>query len=239
MRLQRFVVLILTFFLAFPSAGQQFPRFSPSGSPIAQRYVAQGKAPQAPEPGQVAPAMPPPAGQAAPEASPPEPKGVLNIEVLEGEGAQNDIQAGVAIAPRVRVTDESGNPVANAEVVFALPRGGPSGVFSGWVRTQTVRTDEDGIAAATAYAPNQIEGPFDIKVTATADGRKGSAVISQTNVRGRQAKARKKWVWWAVAAGAAAGIIAGVAAGGGGEAPPGQQNPVTITPGPISVGGPR
>ncbi len=239
MQLKRSVILILTLFLAFPSAGQQFPRFSPPGSAASAACLARLAAPQAPEPGQVAPAMPRPAGQETAEAAQPEAAGVLHIEVLEGEGARNDIRAGVAVAPRVRVTDEAGNPMANAEVVFSLPMGGPSGLFSGWVRTQTVRTDEDGVAAATAYAPNEIEGPFNIKVTATANGRRGSTVISQTNVRGGAARRGKKWIWWAVAAGAAAGIIAGVAAGGGEDVPPGQQNPVMITPGPISVGGPR
>ena len=239
MQFKRFLVLILVCFLALPSAGQQFPRPFAPGSPVSQAHMARLNSPQAPAPGRVAPAMPA-AGQAEPPAEKEEsPPGNLQIEVLEGEGAQNDIQAGVAVAPRVRVTDEAGNPVPNAEVVFSLPMGGPSGLFSGWVRTQTVRTDEDGVAAATAYTPNEIEGRFNIKVTATAGGRRGSIVISQSNVRGRKAKSSKKWVWWVVAAGAAAGIVAGVAAGGGEDVPPGQQNPVTITPGPISVGGPR
>jgi len=237
-RFKKFLVFPLSFFLAFPAAAQPAPQLLPRPAHAPTWSVA-WVTQQAPQPGQVAPAMPRPVGQEEPGNQEPVQEGILNIEVLEGEGAQNDIQAGVAVAPRVRVTDESGNPVGNAEVVFSLPMGGPSGLFNGWVRTQTVRTDADGIAAASAYTPNEIEGRFNIKVTATANGRKGSVIISQSNVRGRKAKSSKKWIWWAVAAGAAAGIVAGVAAGGGSELPPGQQNPVRITPGPISVGGPR
>ncbi len=177
---------------------------------------------------------------ATPPAAPAEaPPGTLQITVLEGEGAKNDIRTGTAVAPRVRVTTEDGKPVAGAEVVFQLPMGGPSGVFSGWVRTQTVRTGEDGIAAATGYTPNEVEGRFNIRVVATYGNSKGSAVISQSNIRGAQGRSgSKKWWILAIAAGAGAGIAAAAAAAGdsGTAATP---SLVTITSGPVTVGAPK
>ncbi len=171
--------------------------------------------------------------------------GMLEIVVIEGEGARNNIRARSAVAPVVEVRDASGNPVAGAEVLFQLPLVGPSGVFNGWVKTQTVRTNEQGRAQASGYTPNQEEGRFNIKVTATAAGRTGSVVIAQSNVTGSggagaQAGGRSGW-WKALAVIGAGAAVAGIVLASRDDDTPvaAVTNPVTITTGPITVAGPR
>lgn len=169
--------------------------------------------------------------------------GNLKIVALEGEGAKNNVRAKSATAPVVEVRDETDKPVAGAEVVFQLPATGPGGVFHGWMRTQTVRSDAQGKAAVTGYVPNDEEGRFNIKVTATSGAKTGAAVIAQSNVRGSGSSAGSaKRGWWkpvAVIAGAAAigGIVAATRNGNGSAAA--TTTPVTITPGAVTVSGPR
>jgi hypothetical protein len=165
----------------------------------------------------------------------------LKIVVLEGEGARNDVRSGIAVAPRVQVLDENGKSVPDAEVVFRLPMEGPSGVFHGWVKTQTVRTNADGVAAATGYTPNETEGRFNIRVTVKAGTQEASAVIAQSNIRGSGAQARSSKKWWILAAiGAGAGAAIGAAAASGnGSSGVAATTPVTITAGPVTVAGPR
>lgn len=179
-----------------------------------------------------------PATEETKPAPPPGPK-EIKIEVLEGEGAKNDIKTQTAIAPRVQVVDENGQPVAGAEVIFRLPMAGASGAFSGWVRSQTVRTDSDGIAEATGYTPNDTEGRFNIRVTARAGEANASVVVAQSNVGQLAKKSNKKW-WILGAIGAGAGVAIGVAAardtnGGSG----GGSTPISIAAGPVAVGAPR
>ena len=168
--------------------------------------------------------------------------GGLKITAVQGEGATNSIRARTATAPAVEVRDDSGKPVAGAEVVFQLPAAGPGGVFNGWMRTQTARTDENGRAAADGYAPNEQEGRFNIKVTATHGSKNGTLVIGQSNVKGNgaQAKSSKKGLWIVLGILAAAGIAGGIAAATGGDSSTTTTTtPVTVTPGPVTVGGPR
>lgn len=169
--------------------------------------------------------------------------GSLKLVVLEGEGAKNNVRAKSATAPVVEVRDEADKPVAGAEVVFQLPATGPGGVFHGWMRTQTGRTDAEGKAGASGYMPNDEEGRFNIKVTATAGARTGQAIIAQSNVRGTGpagSSARRRWLVPVV-------VLAGVAIAGGAVAATRGGNgttaattvPVTITPGAVTVAGPR
>jgi hypothetical protein len=233
---KKFIVIALSAVLALPLAGQQVVPVSsemqtPGYGPVTE--LARLSAQQAPQPGTAAPQTPPA------EEKPAEPAGKLTVEVLAGEGAQNDIKAKTATAPKVKVLDESGNPVDGAEVVFSLPMGGPSGMFSGWVRSQTLRTDANGEAMVSAYAPNEIEGQFAIKVKATSGNNVGAAVISQANVMPAGKKSNKKWIIIGAIAAGAAVAIAIAATRDGDDDLPGQANPVTISSGPISVGSPN
>ena len=182
----------------------------------------------------------------AEEPKPPVPAAPLKIIVLQGEGAKNNVRAKTAIAPAVEVRDENEKPVPGAEVVFQLPATGPSGIFHGWMRTQTVKTNAQGQATVTGYMPNEEEGRFNIKVTANTRTQSGSAVIAQTNVRlggvGSTTRAKRS-SWWAVAAvGAAIALGGGIYAATRGDKTESAVTPtipVTITPGSITVGGPR
>ena len=171
--------------------------------------------------------------------------GGLKIVVIEGEGAKNNIRQRLAAQPVVEVRDETDKPVPGAEVVFQLPAAGAGGVFNGWMRTQTVKTNAQGQAAATGFTTNDEEGRFNIRVTATHANKSGSAVISQANVRGTGAAAsrgssNKKWKILAILGGVAvAGGVAAAVAGGDNGTTATPTNAVIITPGAIAVGGPR
>jgi hypothetical protein len=168
----------------------------------------------------------------------------LKLTAVQGEGAANNIRAKTSTPPVVEVRDDQGKPVAGAEVVFQLPAAGPGGVFNGWMRNQTARTNEQGQARAEGFTPNDEEGRFNIKVIATSGTKTASLVIGQSNVRGPAgAKAKgssKKTVLIILGLAAAGGIAAGIAAGGGDDSNPvAVAVPITISAGVISVGGPR
>ena len=172
--------------------------------------------------------------------------GGLKIAVVQGEGAINGIRNKNATQPAVEVRDEQDKPVAGAEVVFQLRAAGPGGVFHGWMRTQTTRTNAQGRAEASGMTPNEEEGRFNIKVTATQGKKSATVIIAQSNARAvsgaagaRAAKSHK--ALWALLGVAAVGAIAGgVAATRGGSTAAGPvSTPVTISAGPVTVGGPR
>lgn len=173
--------------------------------------------------------------------------GGLKIVVVQGEGAENNLRTRSATQPVVEVRDDGDKPVAGAEVVFQLPPAGPGGVFNGWMRTQTARTGPEGRAQTNGFAPNEEEGRFNIRVTATAGNKTTNAIIAQSNTRGAgnggpKAQSRKK-MWTIIAiVGAAAltgGIIAATRGGSSTAADVAVAVPITISPGPVTVGGPR
>ncbi|MEX2263165.1 MAG: hypothetical protein WD696_14510 [Bryobacteraceae bacterium] len=171
-----------------------------------------------------------------------QPSGELKIIAVEGEGAVNNVRSKSATQPAVEVRDQEDKPVAGAEVIFQLPAAGPGGVFNGWMRTQTARTNEQGQATASGFTPNEEEGRFNIKVTASSGNRSSSLVIGQSNGRnggGSEMKSRSN-LWKILAVVGAGALIGGiVAATRGGDSSSAVATPVSVTPGPITVGGPR
>ena len=171
-------------------------------------------------------------------------QGALKINILQGEGARNSIRARSGVAPAVEVRDADDKPVSGAEVVFQMPMVGPSGAFNGWLKSQTVRTDEKGVAASSGYAPNTEAGRFNIKVTASAGAQTGSAVIAQSNVEGGNGASAGggKSGWWKAAlviggAAIAGGVVAATRNGNG--TAPAAVVPVTISSGAVTVAAPR
>src|SRR3981189_1882516 len=65
----------------------------------------------------------------------------LNIVVIEGEGAINNVRQRVARDPVVRVEDENHKPIAGAAVVFTLPTEGATGEFSNGPKSLTIMTE--------------------------------------------------------------------------------------------------
>lgn len=119
------------------------------------------------------------AGSTAAEA--PAQPNKLFIQILDGEGALNDIRSRTAREPIVQIQDENHKPVAGAVVLFTTPDSGPSAVFSnGLTRFQTT-TGLDGKATAQGLKPNNVSGQFQIQVSVTLGDLSSVAVIDQTN----------------------------------------------------------
>ncbi len=66
---------------------------------------------------------------------------ILQIRVIEGEGAVHLPGARSSRPIAVEITDETGRPVAGAAVSFHLPEDGPGGAFVNGLRTEVVITD--------------------------------------------------------------------------------------------------
>lgn len=171
----------------------------------------------------------------------------LNIVIVEGEGAINNIRQRIAREPIVQVEDENRRPIAGAAVTFFLPNQGPSGVFADGSRTLTVTTDSQGQAVARGIQPNNVQGQFEIRVSASHEEQTASATITQTNMLTAAAAGAG-----AAGAGISAKLIAvlavvGAAAVGGtafaltrnGNDAPAPTPPTVLTPGTPAVGPPR
>jgi hypothetical protein len=170
--------------------------------------------------------------------------GKLNLVIVEGDGAINNVRQRTAREPIVQVEDENHKPVAGAAVVFLLPDHGASGVFGNGSRTLTVMSDAQGRAVAHGFHPNNVQGNLQMRVTASSQGRVASVTISQTNaVAGAAAGAAaagisaKVLIILAVAGAAVAGgVVAATHGGGSSTTPP---TPTTVTPGSGTVGAPH
>jgi hypothetical protein len=106
---------------------------------------------------------------------------MLNIVIVEGDGAINNIRQRTAREPIVQVEDENHKPVAGAAVIFALSGQGAGGSFAGGSQSLTVVTDSQGRAVAHGFHPNSVQGQYQIHVTASNNGQTANANISQTN----------------------------------------------------------
>ena len=104
---------------------------------------------------------------------------VLQIKVLEGEGAVHRPGARISRPLAVEVTDENGRPVAGAAVTFQLPPEGAGGLFSNGLRTDLVITDAAGRAAVHALQLNRTGGPFRIRITAVREQARAGTVSLQ------------------------------------------------------------
>ena len=172
--------------------------------------------------------------------------GKLSLVVIDGEGAINNIKQRTAREPVVQVEDENHRPVAGVAVVFSLPSQGASGIFPGGSHSLTVMTDDQGRAIARGLRPNNVQGQYQIRVTASKNGQTANATINQSNalIAGAAGAAAaggisgKLIAVLAVAAAAAAGgaIYATHNGGGNGNTTP---SLVTIAPGTGTVGPPR
>ena len=63
----------------------------------------------------------------------------LNIVIVEGDGAINNIRQRTAREPIIQVEDENHKPVAGAAVIFALNGQGAGGSFAGGASCVRVR----------------------------------------------------------------------------------------------------
>ncbi|MBZ5591123.1 MAG: hypothetical protein LAP39_02735 [Acidobacteriia bacterium] len=172
--------------------------------------------------------------------------GQLNIVIVDGDGAINNIRQRTAREPIVQVEDQNHKPIAGAAVVFLLPDQGASGVFANGSHTLTVMTDAQGRAVAHGLKPNGVQGKLQIHVTASHQGQTATATISQTNAvsaAGGAAAAgvsAKLIAILAIAGAAVAGGVVAATRGGGGGSPTAPPTPpTTVTPGTGTVGAPH
>jgi hypothetical protein len=172
------------------------------------------------------------------QAAPP-PK-ALQIVILDGEGALNNIKMRTAHEPIVQVQDENHKPVAGAAVIFLLPNSGAGGTFNGALSFSTI-TDADGKAVAQGLTPNKITGKYQIQVRAKYNDLTTETTIAQENVMGESAGpshavGSHSFMKWLLIGGAAAG--AGIAIGIVASQSGGGSHGTTITPGNPTVGAP-
>lgn len=167
----------------------------------------------------------------------PAPPGKLDIVVIEGEGAINNLKQGLTREPIVEVRDENDKPVGGALVTFTLPGNGAGGVFGGGAQTLTVTTDVQGRAVASGFRANSQAGSFRMRVRAQSQGRLAAREIAMKNVAsaataGGISTGVLITVVAAVATAAAVGVAVGTRNTG-----PGTPPPTVIQPGGGTVGG--
>jgi hypothetical protein len=165
------------------------------------------------------------------------PPASLQITILDGEEAMNNIRQRTAREPIVQVEDENHKPIAGAAVVFLLPNDGAGGLFAGGSRTLTAVTDSKGQAVARGLRPNNVAGRFQIHVQASYQGKTAQTDINQTNIAGKVKAGKSSVSKWLILV-AAVGLAIGLVTSHGGSSPS-TNVPVSVTPGTGSVGPPR
>jgi hypothetical protein len=146
---------------------------------------------------------------------------ILQLKVLEGDGAVYRTGSKATRGLAVLVTDETGKPVEHAAVSFRLPEEGAGGVFSSGLRTEVVTTSSDGRATVWGMQWNKTAGPVQIRITAIKDQARAGIISTQylSDALAPQAggegtftaphKGHLKWILIAMAAGG--GAVAGFA----------------------------
>jgi hypothetical protein len=165
----------------------------------------------------------------------------LNINVIGGAGAINDVKQRTPRDLTVEIDDENDRPVEGAMVTFFAPNDGPGGSFVGDSHLLTVMTGSDGRAVAKDFRPNDIPGDYNIQVSVAFADQSANSTISQSNQVIAEAPAPKrsamssKKIGLIVAAGAAVAIGAAVGLAHGGSSPSSSSSGGTAT---VGVGGP-
>jgi hypothetical protein len=174
----------------------------------------------------------------------------LNLVIVEGDGAINNIRQRTARDTIVQVEDENHKPIAGVVVVFTVTSQGASGTFAGGAHSVTVISDSQGRAIARGFHPNGQQGSFQMHVNASYQGQTATGVITQTNVAAAGAagagvaagiSAKVLIIVAAVGAAAAGGALAATHSGGGGGSSSGASasSAITLTPGSVVVGAPH
>ena len=101
----------------------------------------------------------------------------LFIQVLEGEGALNDMRSRTTREPIVQVQDENHKPIAGVVIIFATPSSGASATFSNGLTSLQTVTDAEGKAIAAGFKPNGISGSYQIRVQANWNQLTTTSVI--------------------------------------------------------------
>ena len=147
---------------------------------------------------------------------------VIELRVLDGEGAVYALGSRATRGITVQVTDETGQPVESAAVSFRLPEDGPGGTFASGLRTEIVTTKADGRATVWGMKWNRTAGAFQVRVTVAKGQARAGIVVSQylsdkvvagagSNGQFHASHSYRKWLLVAAAVGGAAmgGLVLG------------------------------
>lgn len=161
----------------------------------------------------------------------------IHIVVLQGDRALNAIKQRSSQDVAVRVEDQSGQPLSGVPVTFQLPAVGPSGRFPDDSLVMMRTTDAKGETRVSGLRPNDVQGDFQIQVTATHGGQSVTALIKQSNVMAVDSSpgrsfSNKRLIAILAAAGAAGAAIA-LSQGGGKN---GASSSGPFSSGPVSAG---
>jgi hypothetical protein len=174
-------------------------------------------------------------------------RGRFTIRILDGDDAILNTRDRVARESIVQVEDENHRPVGGVLLSFTSPDTGASATFHNGSHFATIVTDDRGRVALRGIRPNRVAGRYSIRITASQDGRTGSAQIQMTNVVPPAPPAgifSTKVILIVAGAAAAAGTGIAIAklGGGGGTPPQGPSVPpstLTLQAGAPGVGPPR
>jgi len=175
---------------------------------------------------------------------------ILQLRVVQGEGAVYPTGSRATRGVIVRITDETGKAVEGATVTFRLPEQGPTGEFSSGKRSEVVNTGADGTAEAWGMQWGREAGSFELRVTAAKGAARGGVLcplhlsdapaLKSESAAPQKIGGGKKKLW--IALGLAAGATAAVIGVAGTKVPaaiaPGTVESVTIGAPTITIGRP-
>lgn len=164
---------------------------------------------------------------------------ILQLRVLQGEGAVYAAGGRATRGVVVQVTDETGRPVEGATVSFRLPDQAPTGQFSAGGRTEIVPSGVDGRAEVWGMQWGRATGALELRVTAAKGRTRGGVLVplylsaapvlsgaERDPAPEHKTGGGKKKLWIAVGLAAAGVAVAGLAA-----------RPAPVPP--ATVGGPQ
>jgi hypothetical protein len=105
----------------------------------------------------------------------------LHVEVVRGNG-NNNLYGRVGQSILLHISDDAGNPVKGAAVIFSSADVGSSVDFGGDTRTAQTETDERGVAGAPSVRPVGGNGPVEVEVLVAKDGETANVVVHQMNL---------------------------------------------------------
>jgi len=140
---------------------------------------------------------------------------IVQLKIVEGDGAVFRTGTRATRGLTVLVTDETGKPLEHAAVSFRLPEEGPGGVFSTGLRTEVVTTAPDGRATVWGMQWNKTPGPVEIRITAIKDQARAGIISTQYLSDALAPKAGGEGTFTASHKGHTKWILIAVAVGGG------------------------
>ncbi|MDQ2901684.1 MAG: hypothetical protein M3Y07_18085 [Acidobacteriota bacterium] len=147
---------------------------------------------------------------------------ILQVRILEGDGAVHAAGSRPARVLLIEVTDETGTPVSGAIASFRLPDEGATGLFANGLRTDLDVTDVQGHASLRGLQFNHTDGEFQIRITVAKDDARAGTVSTQFINESKNTNLTKQSQFRSPAAGGGygrklliIGIVAAAAAGGG------------------------